>query len=477
MHVAATPRASPNAICTSFTRRLCTRLDNPETTRGTLPRVNGSVATHEKAVGVFRIPWTGWSCLCTACLVLSLTSCDQAARVDAASAPTSTATPAPRDDSTPRPTPTAPAVPSAWQADLLTHAMQVASAMEAKAHTRVKARLQKDVACAAIDVGMIDFAIGSADVIQDWRRGEVLAIAAQALARTGDRQRAEACVANAVQVATGAEVAKQERLNIEIARALALLGHVEQARQFGARASQDLTGQVEAELVTQVPIDELDRQCDAFDRAIATGSFDIVRSGVEGYFRVWAHLRSDGVRSARAERAIRSALVALPPGMQIETYLRLADALQAAGRRDESLQALAAAASLLRGGDFLPDTLGPLVRDVARTQARHGDRAGAGALVREMLQRYEAAPTAMVDIERADYLRPLAEALQDLGEPNEARRVWTLALDAGSVNPNARPRAEDLCLTSLSMVRSGAEPTADMRTRMATIQNGLKAPW
>lgn len=367
--------------------------------------------------------------------------------------------------------------PAAWQADLLAQSMQVASAMEAKAHTRVRARLQKDVACAAIDIGMIDVGIRFAEAIQDWRRGEVLAIAAQALARKGDRQSAEACVARAVQVANGTEAAKQERLNVEIARALALLGNVEQARQFGARASQELTGQVEAELVAQVPIDELDRQCDAFDRAIATGSLDIVRSGVDGYFSVWTRMRSDGMRGARAEKAIRSALTALPPSMQIETQLRLADALDETGQHAACMQALESAMNLLREGDFLPDTLGPLVRDVARAQSRHGDRTGARALVGEMLRRYEQAPSAMVDIERADYLRPLAEALQDLGEPAGALRVWTLALDAGSVNPNARPRAEDLCLTCLSMVRSGAEPTADMRARIAQIQGGLKAPW
>lgn len=417
----------------------------------------------------------GW--VCSASFMLAPQACSEPKHAETASTQVVGTTPsALAGDATPQTTPAHKAAPS-WQADLLAQSMQVASSLQTKAHARVKARLQKDVAATAIDVGMIDVGIRYADAIEDWRRGEALALAAQALARKGDRASAESCVAKAVQVAASTEPSKQERLNIEIALAMALLGNADQARQFGARAAQDLTGQVEAQLASQVPIDELDRQCDAFDRAISTGSFDIVHSGVDGYFSVWSRVRSDPARGARAEKAIRGAFAALPPSMQIDTHLRLADALDAIGQHDACMQELQTATTQLREGDFLPDTLGPLARDVALARARHGDAPQARELLADMLARYERAPTAMVDIERADYLRPLAEALQDLGDREQALRIWTLALEAGSVNPNARPRAEDLCLTSLSMVRCGAKPTEGMRTRMADIQNGLKAPW
>ncbi|MGA1266734.1 MAG: hypothetical protein ACO32J_06105 [Phycisphaerales bacterium] len=65
----------------------------------------------------------------------------------------------------------------------------------------------------------------------------------------------------------------------------------------------------------------------------------------------------------------------------------------------------------------------------------------------------------------------------DAGDRDEALRIWRLALEAGALNPNARPRAEDLCLTCLSMVRSGVEPPADMRATIRSIRSGLKAPW
>jgi hypothetical protein len=82
-----------------------------------------------------------------------------------------------------------------------------------------------------------------------------------------------------------------------------------------------------------------------------------------------------------------------------------------------------------------------------------------------------------VDIERADFLRPIAEGLNDVGDRDDAMHAWALALDAGSLNPNAKPRAEDLTKTCLSMVRSGVEPTDAMREKIANIRAGLKAPW
>ncbi|NBX26108.1 MAG: hypothetical protein EBQ99_08705, partial [Planctomycetes bacterium] len=227
----------------------------------------------------------------------------------------------------------------------------------------------------------------------------------------------------------------------------------------------------------RVPLEELDRQSAAFDAAIATQSLDVVRAGMDGHFAVWERVSDDAERSARAEKAIRDAIPGLPEELQIGARIRLADRLAAVGRESDARREVAEAVRLLQARERHPDVAGPLARDVAEAQARRGDVAAARTMLLEMVSRYERAPQAMVDIERADYLRPLAEALHTLGDDAEARRVWVLALDAGAVNVNARPRAEDLCLTSLSMIRAGVEPNADMRSRMAIIEGGLKAPW
>jgi tetratricopeptide (TPR) repeat protein len=364
-----------------------------------------------------------------------------------------------------------------WRREELANAMRVASSFQSKSHVRVKSRMQREVAATALDVGMESLAVSYANEIADWRRGEVLALAAQAMARCGDRRGAESCLALAAQELVNAQDWMRERLTSQIAVAYALLGETEKARSLGAQVAPELTGSVEATLSGQASIGELDRQSDAFDAAIATQSMDVVRSGIDGHFAVWSRVRGDAARSARAEKAIRGAAAGLPEELQIGVRLRLADALVSAGRVDDARTEVGEALRILQSRERLPDVEGPLARDVAEAQVRHGDPAGARRLLLDRVGRFERAPADMVDIERADYLRPLAEALHALGDDTEARRVWLLALDAGAVNVNARPRAEDLCLTRLSMIRAGVEPTSEMRSRMAAIESGLKAPW
>jgi hypothetical protein len=371
----------------------------------------------------------------------------------------------------------APSMSASWRSAMLDESMAVASSLEVKAHERVKSRLQRDVAMAAIDLGMVDTGLRYAEAIRDWRRAEVTALAAQALARSSDPDRASVLLREAMAGSTGSEGWMRERLLTEIAVGLALLGEVDQARQFAGQVPQELTGRVEKELVPDTSLEDLDRQCAAFDAAIATKAFDVVRSGVDGYLAVWARVPQDTVRVARAEKAIREALPGLPIDLQIDLRARLADRLAASGRRDAAAAELAEACEQFGTYDFTPDTVGLIARDLARALLRHGKPGQARRLIQETLARYQANSVEVVDIDRADVLRPLAEALVDTGDRDEALRMWRMALEVGALNPNARPRAEDLCLTCLSMVRSGVEPPEDVRATIRSIRSGLKAPW
>jgi tetratricopeptide (TPR) repeat protein len=387
----------------------------------------------------------------------------------------------------PPPPPTPPSPPSIvgpeaaakadWRGPVLDQAMRVASSPEGKSHAKIKSRLQRDVAVCALQLGMTDRALTIAAAIQDWREGEVLALAAQQMARSGERDRAKRCIARAAEIANRTDGWRKETTQAEVGLALALLGDVEAARQFGGALPPELTGRVEAQLSGQVSLEELDRQCDAYDRAIATGSFDVVRSGIDGYFAVWERAPDDIARRTRAERAIRAAVTGLPLDLQIAARIRLADKLLAARDRSAAIAELESAERILAQFEFTTETRGAIVRDLASAWVRMDQPTRARPLVVAAVQAYIDAPTAMVDIDRADYLRPLAEALAALGDADEARAVWTRALEACAVNPNARPRAEDLCLTCLSMVRADVPPSDAMRQTMQSIEAGLKAPW
>lgn len=370
-----------------------------------------------------------------------------------------------------------PKAKSVESSSLLDQAMDVASSPPGKSHARVKSRLQRDVVLTAIELRSLEAALRYADQIEDARRAEALAQLAQAFAQAGDMTRADQCLVRAIDLSAEAEGASRERILVEVALAFARMGQPERARQFAGRVPQELTGRVEAEIVSSVTIEELDRQCDAFDRAIQTGSLDVVRSGIGGYFAVLQRTRGDRSRCDRAEKAIRAALPGLPMEYRIGALIRLSDELDAQGRTEEAIAEVIRASEVLAMSEFLPDTSGPVGRDLALAFMRRRDSARARQLLVDMVAAYERDPKAMVDIERADYLCPLAAAFAQVGDLESAVRVWSLAIDAGSINPNARPRAEDLCMVMLSMARLGIEPTEGLRDKMAQMREGLQPPW
>lgn len=364
-----------------------------------------------------------------------------------------------------------------WQQSLLDEAFRTASQLPERPHARARARLQEEIANAALDLGMIELALSYGDRIADWRRGEVLALAAQRFARAGDMARARTCMAGALDVAATSTGWTRDRVLTEVAAAHVALGEVDSARTLAAQVPPEDTGRVEAALSGLVKESELDRQADAFDQAIATKNFDLARSGIDGYLAWYARVAKDAARADRAVKAIRAAAPDLPRDLQVTYAVKLADALAAQGHREECNAELAAAALMLAETAFLPEDVGPLTATVARARARHGDAVGARQLLQSALDTYVARHAEIADVFRAGYLRPVAEALAAVGDDSGARACWMMALDAGATNPNAKPRTEDLCRTSLSMVRAGAEPDAATRQRMADIRADLKDPW
>ena len=51
------------------------------------------------------------------------------------------------------------------------------------------------------------------------------------------------------------------------------------------------------------------------------------------------------------------------------------------------------------------------------------------------------------------------------------------AIEAGTINPNSRPRAEDLSATCASIALAGIEPDASIRQRIERARAGLADPW
>ena len=360
---------------------------------------------------------------------------------------------------------------------LVEQAFAVACAMPGGPHARPRARTQEDAALAAIDLGFEERAVEMAREILDWRRAEVYARAAQRSAVEGRRD-------DALRLAKRAQAAlptdsswSRERAAMETAIAFELAGDPAKSAELLPLVAESDRGRVRAAAIPALAADALPAEADAFDRAIATKDLDMVRSAIVGWTALLRRWSADDALRARAVQALDAAIAGLPVDLRIDGNLALARTLRELGRADDAKVRLDAAIAAFASAELLPEDVAPIGAMVAEGRIAAGDRAGAEAELRRLRERFDALRPEIMTTRLARSLRSLGAAWAALGDPAMARQAFRDALDAGLVNPNGRPRAEDLVATCIAMATSGTTPDPFTAQRIEEVRTQLGEPW
>jgi tetratricopeptide (TPR) repeat protein len=350
-------------------------------------------------------------------------------------------------------------------AALVAAADAVADMIPAAPHARDRALMQEEAVKGWIALGDLGRAERAMRRIGDWRRGEATALVAQARIARGEVDAARTLLAEARELASREDDWRRDRIGAEVARALVAAGDLAAIDGLVDPAS------------TAVPADGLESRAAVFDRAIASGAFDLVRGGLDGYLAIVRRADCDEAWRARAEKAVDGALPGLPYDLRVRYLVELAGAIDGPGRADRARALLDRADGVMASAGFLPEDIVPIGTPIAVARARLGDRDAARAALRSLRAAFEARRDEVVNLRRATSWRTLATAYASLGDRADAEACFAAALEDGALNPNARPRAEDLCMTLLAMARSGFVPTDSMERRIREIRAGLVDPW
>jgi hypothetical protein len=425
-----------------------------------------------------------WPLAALASVALALTACDKPtpqADSTSSSTPTAAAQPAPAVPAVPpAAAPTAPSTPSAPAADrawILDQAMAVASAIPTTIHDRERAQCQEWVALAYLDAGDPIAAARCAEAINGWRRGECEGLIGVHYALKGDRDLALKYARLATDRATGEQDWRRERIHIEAAKVHAILGNAVAARDLSAGASEAEVGKVDGAVVAVLTPEQFEAQAKVLDEVLKGGTFDGMRNALDGYIPLLRRMTTNREQALKAAATIDAALPAMPMDLQITYGTRLASALHALGETTRAKERLDLAATQVADTVFLPEDLTPMQVDVAKARAGLGDVEGARAALDAALTSYEARKKDIVDVFRARSPRALAEGYALIGDQAKAESCWLEALAAGTINPNSRPRAEDLSATLVAMARSGASLTPALRERITLCRKSLGEPW
>ncbi|HTE06068.1 MAG TPA: hypothetical protein VK824_07725 [Planctomycetota bacterium] len=412
---------------------------------------------------------------------------------------------------------------AAWQVELLETARRSASAIPLAPHVKDRSRAQEAVVTACLALDQPQRALAAAGQIENWRRGTGYAGVAAWAAEHGRTAEAERLLKLAQGVAEHAESGadgegsqgwRKDRVRAAIGRTYLLLGRQEEAAPFlrasdetlaGAAANAAPAAGAPLESATDVPPTagpsaraestagreaaaraegagaagpaDVEAQLEELDAAVAAGGFDRIHDGLEACAGLFDRFYAEASLRARAEDAVKGAWKKLPVAIGIDLLGKLADA---ALRHEDPVKALALveeAQQLVDGRAWIPEDAVPLQARLAALRHRAGEQDAARRQIDAALALFDAEHLKIANVFRAGALRPVAEALQSMGDTAGARAVYRRAIQEGFVNPNSRPRAEDLSATCLSMAVHGVEPDAALTAEIGRMSDALGPPW
>lgn len=370
---------------------------------------------------------------------------------------------------------------AAWRRQLLELAFDAVSAMPTVPHQKNRCRNQEEVVQACLLLGQEQLAERYLLRIEDWRRGPCEADLAIHLLGRGAKELAEPYLAAARQSLEKAgedmQPWRRDRLRAKLARADLLQGREVEAKASLAGIDPVQVAEFEVELAKRSDVASFSAQLKALDRVFEAGNFDAVRSALQVSVALYERYQGKPEQQdAFAERAL-TGYPKLPQLARLEVLVQL---VEAALRHDDPTAAqrlLPKGDALVAGSNWLPDDEFPWRARLAGLWGRAGAQDKAQKAIAAALAKFDEQRERIPDIYRSRCLRALAAASLHAGDGKGALRLCKSAAEEGVVNPNSKPRAEDLAGLCMMMAQEGIEPDAALLARLQTIRKGLGQPW
>jgi len=367
-----------------------------------------------------------------------------------------------------------------YRLELLKQAFETASAIPVQPHIKDRSRMQELAALAYLELGDADRALACVTRMEDWRRGVVLADVAAHAVKHGANAEAATVTPNleaALRIADSEEDWRRDLIRAKVAGVYLALGDTENAKRLETGLVDSEAGKTDVVRAETVTVEKFDEFAARLDSVLATGNFDLSLNAFDALIRLHDRFYDDAARRAAIEERVAKALPKLPLVIRIDLMVRLAESATKHHDRDAALTHINEAQGLLETYEWaLEDRLAQMAK-VAQARHAAGDHAAAHVQAHAALEAYLAGSDRIIRMFRAGALRPLAEAYQAMGDPKAALDVYKIAVEDGADNKNARPRAEDLTATCVSMALSGVEPDETLWSRIRQIHSGLDHPW
>jgi len=366
---------------------------------------------------------------------------------------------------------------ASFQEELLDLAFDAASAMPLDPHIKNRSRAQEIIVAACFELEQPQRALRYIEQIDNWRRGTGYADLAFFHAQRGYTEPVQGYSDLAAGIAGQTEDWRRDRIKMKIARVHAYTGQSETAARFQQDIAASEQGGVARVEAMVCPDDAFDEKMAALEALVSQNQFDGTKNALGAYAELFNRFYVDSKRRAIVEERLKASWDSMPIFMRIDVLKELAGSALAHADQAKALELVNEAKAIMDSARWQPRFAIVLMAQLAQLFFRAGDEETARTQVQEALDLFDAKRDVIVNIYRAQMLRPIAEAYQVMGDTAAALDVYRRAVEAGVENPNSRPRADDLAATCCSMAVRAAKPDEELWQRLREIRDGLSDPW
>ncbi len=377
-----------------------------------------------------------------------------------------------------------------FERDLLELAFTAASAFLLDPHGKNRSRAQELVVVACFGLEQPELALAYGTRIADWRRGCAYADYAWAVAKRGERAKALEYVALAEGVVKAeaenphAQEWRRDLIALKIARVHGTLGDDAAAAKAAAGIDANSTHAVDGTFAATAEdrLRRMDRAAAAAEFAAIDAGFATMTLGQQNtalglLARLHEQFFADRDLRTACEQRVAVTWAKLLPGLRLDALARMVRSNLAHGEPAAAKALVATMRELVEAHRWRAEDRLPQVSRLIELTFAVGDVDRAKAAANEALAAWHQEREGIVDIFRAETLRPLAIACFAIGERGKGEELLALVLEEGMENPNSRPRCDDLVETCVALCQRGIEPSAAAWARLREIQKGLGQPW
>lgn len=364
-----------------------------------------------------------------------------------------------------------------FQIELLDIAFETATAIPVNPHLKDRSRAQAAVVETCLELSQSKRALGFIERIDNWRRGSCYADLAFYCVQHGYAIDVERYLNLAGQISETAEDWRRDRIRIKIAKTHTVLGQTKQANQFEADVVDSEAGKVAGVKAMISDADSFDEQMKTLEALIAIGNFDILKNVLQAYAQLFNRFYNDTKQRSLAEEKIKTSWDKLPVFIRMELLMELAGFALDHEDQNKAIELVNEAQLLMDDHQWPLEHRIPMMAKLVGLRFRAGDIENARTDADTALALFNAQKSRIVNIYRAEALRPIAQAYQSMGDTEAALSVYKQVVEEGVKNPNSRPCAEDLSATCCSIALYAVEPDTELWRRIRQISEELGQPW